>query len=245
MSKFNRDSDLYIWVFAFLMTVGLGGVLASVQGYLAPVQKAQVELEEKKFILSSALGADIVSGFTPDQITSTYNERVESIVVNDKGEVIEGLTAKDVVVGTEYKKPADDRKLPVYKIKKEGSDEVEYYVFPLYGKGLWDVIWGYVALQSDLSTIKGAVYDHAGETPGLGARIASLEIQQRYIGKTIFDKDGTFDPVVMEKGEGNNYDGQPHKVDGMSGATFTAKGLNKMYDTYFGLYLKYIKSQQG
>ena len=248
MSKFNRDSNAYIWIFAFIMTIGLGGVLASVQDSLAPRQQIERELETKKFILSSALGEEYVNSLDRESIVQVYDARVNSLVVDFNGEVKEGMTAKDVNVRAEYKNKKKyspkDRLLPVYTILGDNSDEVEFYIFPIHGKGLWDEIWGYLALNSDLSTVKGTVFDHKGETPGLGARISSSDIQSRYIGKKIFNANDELSPVMMAKGEGNNYDDDPHTVDGMSGATFTAIGLNDMQEDYLNMYLGYINSQK-
>jgi Na+-transporting NADH:ubiquinone oxidoreductase subunit C len=114
---------------------------------------------------------------------------------------------------------------------------------PVYGFGLWNNISGFVSLQADMNTIKGAKFDHVGETPGLGARIASEEIQNRYIGKKLFEGDKLMS-VVMQKGEGIKYD-SPYQVDGMSGATITGKGLNNMLTNYFGLYSKYLKAKKS
>ncbi len=75
------------------------------------------------------------------------------------------------------------------------------YILPVYGNGLWDDIWGYVALEDDLATLRGAVFDHAGETPGLGARITSVDVQERFKGKKIYDELG-------EAGSHNNGKGR-------------------------------------
>jgi Na+-transporting NADH:ubiquinone oxidoreductase subunit C len=45
----------------------------------------------------------------------------------------------------------------------------------------------------------------------------------------------------MMKGEGNDYSDNPHRVDGMSGATLTAKGVNNMLVDYFQAYANYMK----
>jgi Na+-transporting NADH:ubiquinone oxidoreductase subunit C len=77
----------------------------------------------------------------------------------------------------------------------------------------------------------------------LGARISSEEIQDRYKGKSIFDAD-VLASVTMQKGEGNDYSNDPHKVDGMSGATLTAKGVNNMFVDYLTCYKNYLKKNQ-
>jgi Na+-transporting NADH:ubiquinone oxidoreductase subunit C len=136
--------------------------------------------------------------------------------------------------------------LPVYEFKsKENPGKIDNVVLPVYGFGLWNEIWGFVALESDLNTIRGVSFDHKGETPGLGARIASdPEIATRYKSKTIYDG-GNLVSVNMMKGEGNAYDSDPHKVDGMSGATLTGKGVNNMLLDYFESYANYLKKKKA
>ena len=144
----------------------------------------------------------------------------------------------------EYKKPKDVRDLPLHKVYDKGdATKIKAFIFPVYGKGLWDFIWGYVAVESDLKTVGGLVLDHKGETPGLGARITEQEVQNRFIGKEIFNSAGELDAPHFQKGEGNTYDGA-HQVDGLSGATITAKGVNNMLDDYLAMYKSFIKAQK-
>ena len=95
-------------------------------------------------------------------------------------------------------------------------------------------------MEGDLNTIAGASFDHKSETPGLGARIATSEIQNRFIGKKIMDESGALISVSMVKGEGNSGLSE-HQVDGMSGATITGRGLNVMLENYLSYYKLYFK----
>ena len=81
------------------------------------------------------------------------------------------------------------------------------------------------------------------EIAGLGARITEAKVQERYVGKKIFDESGALVTVMMQKGEGKKYDGDAHKVDGMSGATITGNGVNNMLKAYMGNYEAYIKAK--
>ena len=94
-----------------------------------------------------------------------------------------------------------------------------------------------------MKTVKGAVFDHRGETPGLGARIADSEVENRYKGKAIYNTQGELASIAMIKGEGNVEPGSltEHEVDGLSGATITARGVNAMLENYFALYENYIQ----
>lgn len=230
-----RQSNLYILLYAAGLTIVCGGLLALASEGLKDRQQANIELERKSNILSTVLKLD-----KSVDVATVYNRRIRDYVVDYRGNVVEGVDAASVNIEAEYKKNPADRLLPVYEFLDENNPEViQSVIVPVYGFGLWDKIWGYVALQSDLNTIQGVVFQHKGETPGLGARIASEEIQNRYRGKKIFE--GTeLVSVEMMKGEGMDYSDDPHKVDGMSGATLTAKGVNNMLRDYLVSYKNYF-----
>ena len=232
-----RQSNVYIILYAAILTVVCGGVLAWASEGLKDKQQANIALETKKNILSAVI--ELKEG---EDITALYAKKVKAFVVDFQGNVKPGMQPKDVVIAVEYKKPADQRLLPVYEFKSEtDSTKTEYVVVPVYGYGLWNNIWGFVALQADLNTVQGVKFQHAGETPGLGARIESDEdVQNRYKGKTFFDG-GKLISIAMMKGEGNDWSKDKHKVDGMSGATLTGKGVNNMLKDYLACYENYFK----
>lgn len=236
-----QQSNTYIIVFTAIMTLIIGGTLSLANQILKPAQTRSIELDTKTQILQAVM--DIQKG---DDILAIYGERIESMVVDYKGDQIEldekgnPIQADKVNVLRNFKKSSEEREYPVYKYKDE-SGKVSAYIFPVYGNGLWNNIYGYLALESDLNTIKGVSYGHVQETPGLGARIADKEVQERYVGKKIFDEGGNLVSVTMLKGEkGDPSLFGPHEVDGMSGATLTAKGVNVMLETYLNDYKAYI-----
>ena len=119
--------------------------------------------------------------------------------------------------------------------EKDGS---EFYVIPLRGAGLWDAIWGYIALDQDLNTIKGVVFDHKGETPGLGAEITQAWFQERFHDKKIEDASGDFVGVSVLK---SGSQGNDNAVDAISGATITSRGVEDMIKERLAHYLPYFK----
>lgn len=225
-----QQSNVYIIVFSAILTIVLGGLLSLTSVLLGPKQKQQEKLDTQKKILGAVMDLN-----PDDDVVSLYEENVESLVVNAQGDIVEGKVAEKINIGAEFKKPVKDRLLPVFKFIQK--DQVEAYIFPVYGNGLWDNIWGYLALEKDLNTIKGVVFDHKAETPGLGARITESSIQNRYVGKELFNDNGNFVSVTMRKGEvGDPKKFGEHEVDGMSGATLTANGVNDMIANYIGNY---------
>ncbi len=156
------------------------------------------------------------------------------------GNEVSGVEASKVDIRKEYKKPKEERIYPVYKFMEENNPEkVQAYVLPLYGNGLWDNIWGYLAVNAAYTEIVGVSFDHKGETPGLGARITEKEVQDRYKGKKIADEAGQIVSVKMMKAEGNP-NLTEYQVDGMSGATITADGVNAMLENYITYYKNYF-----
>ena len=133
--------------------------------------------------------------------------------------------------------------LPVFKALVDGQSLT---ILPLQGKGLWGPIWGYVSLKGDYNTVLGSVFDHKGETPGLGAEIALPEFQQQFREKKIFDEKQNFVSIKVVKGgvKGSKIP-EIHGVDAISGGTITSNGTSAMIDSCLVLYLPYIKNQMS
>ncbi len=203
-------------------------------------QQKAIDLDTKKQILSA-----VITLKEGDDALGIYNTRIEGIVIDKNGDIVKDAVAADKIdVRKESKVKDNERKYPVF-IYKNKEGQVESYIVPTYGAGLWDAIWGFVALESDLNTIKGVSFGHKGETPGLGQRIDTKEIQNRYIGKKFFDDKGALVSIDMIKGETGTPEANaalgPHKVDGMSGATITGDGVDKMLTNYIDQYTNYFE----
>ncbi|MFC0262222.1 NADH:ubiquinone reductase (Na(+)-transporting) subunit C [Fontibacter flavus] len=243
-----QQSNAYIITFSIILTVVLGLLLSGTSQVLGPIQKKAVELDTKKQILGAVLEASELRAMKPDEILKFYENRISSKVVDFEGNLIEKdadgnpIIAENVNVAKNFKMAPEKRQYPVFIFHAEGNpDAVEAYVVQVYGSGLWDEIWGFLALDTDLNTIAGVTFGHKGETPGLGARITDGAVQNRFQGKQIFDESGAFQSVAMQKGEGKDYSGDIHKVDGLSGATITANGVNAMLSNYLQYYKAYFE----
>ena len=225
------------------MTIVIGGILSIASQVLGPAQKKSIELDTKYQIL----GAVMMIDKKKDDVLSIYNQRIQSFVVDYNGDLIEKdkkgnpIVPEEVNIIKNFKLDKRERELPVFKfMSSKNPDQVEAYILPLYGNGLWNKISGFIALENDLNTIKGVSFGHVQETPGLGARISDSDIQERYKNKTIFDGDELVS-VKMVKGEKRDPSlFGPHEVDGMSGATLTANGVNAMIKDYLDCYKGFI-----
>jgi Na+-transporting NADH:ubiquinone oxidoreductase subunit C len=164
---------------------------------------------------------------------------VERIALDNKGNERTDVNAFDIELKKELKKPVAEQAFPLYVADVEGS---KYYIVPLRGKGLWDAIWGYVALKEDVNTIKGAVFDHKGETPGLGAEITQAWFKESFTDEKIMGASGTFVGVDVFKGYQGGDNKDDNAVDAISGATITGDGVTKMISERLVNYLPYFKN---
>lgn len=225
------NSNKYTIGFSFVMVVIVALLLAFASEGLKPMQNQNIEREKMQNILKS-VGVEV----TRDEAKDAYDKYItEEIVLNDKGEQIEGNAFK-VDVLKEYKS-GGQKNFPIYIYENEGSKK---YIIPLIGKGLWGPIWGYIALDEDKNTVAGASFDHKGETPGLGAEINQGWFQEPFIGKKIFDESGNYQSIKVIKGGAP--DGDMHGVDAISGGTITGNGVTEMLVRTLKTYEPYLKS---
>lgn len=240
-----QRSNSYVIIFVIILTIILGGLLSGANQLLKESQDKSIELDTKKKILGAVM--DISKLETGEEILETYDLRVKSIVVDINGNIItkddrgNDVVAEKVNIQKQYRFKPEERQYPVFMFMNGSNPEqVDSYIFPMWGAGLWDWISGFVAVKDDLRTIAGVAFDHKTETPGLGARITEEQVKDRFKGKYIYDESGELKPVVMVKGEGNA-DLTKYEVDGLSGATMTAKGVNRMIESYLECYEPYIE----
>ena len=217
----DRNSNLYTFIFAIVMVIVVASALAFTATTLKPLQAENVRKEKMQNILST-IGVNVDRNEAGNLFTDYVKQEV---ALNSDGTENTEVDAFGIDLMKETKKPATEQAFPLYIAEKEGK---KYYVVPLWGAGLWKEIWGYVALDEDKNTILGASFDHAGETPGLGAEINQGWYEDQYIGKTILDEDGNFVSVNALKGGADPND--MHAVDAISGGTITSEGVNKMLD---------------
>lgn len=231
----NKQSNAYTIIYITAMVVIVGAALAITSMVLKDKQLENADADKMKQILSSVHVASERS-----TVVDEYHRYITStLVVNSKGETLEGVDAFAVNVAAEAKKPVEERQLPVYicTLPEGGATK---YILPLAGMGLWGPIWGYVALDADGTTVYGAFFDHQGETPGLGAEIAKPEFSGQFDGKQII-KNGEFLPVAVVK-KGQMPQGNEDYVDGISGGTITSKGVGAMLNDCLTPYKAYLET---
>lgn len=234
-----RNSNNYIILFAVIVTVVSAILLASAATLLKPMQDANLLKEKQQNILT-------VVGKTGENDYKNFDQLIEGIVVNEAGELVEGVDpmSLDLAMEKKLKSKNSQYKLnyPLYIYTNEAGEKT--YILQLAGTGLWGPIWGYLALDSDGNTVKQVVFDHKGETPGLGAEINTEGFESKFSNKKIFNEAGEFTSVKVAKGVFDANDPlQP--VDAISGGTITSNGVSQMLAEDIQFYLAYIQKQKN
>ena len=227
MAKFNVNSNAYIIIYSVVMVVVVAVLLAVTSLSLQGRQSENI-LNEKKQQIVKALGED--------PATSAYADVVaEAAMLEKNGNKIEGKNDADIFNALgDLTASFEAGEFPIFKAANG------CVVIPVYGAGLWGPVWGYIALEPDMNTVKGIVMDHSGETPGLGAEITTANVQNSFKGKTIFEG-ADFVSVSMRKGGATNN----HEVDAISGGTKTCDGVNAMIKTGLEGYLPFINANKS
>ncbi len=117
----------------------------------------------------------------------------------------------------------------VYLVKE--NDQVSKVILPVHGNGLWSMMYAFVAVETDGNTVAGITYYEQGETPGLGGEIENPTWRAQFEGKQLFDEN--FMPALKVV-KGGAQQGDVHGVDGLSGATLTANGVQGTFDFWLG-----------
>lgn len=236
----NKESNSYIFMYSTILVVVAAAVLAVAAVGLRPFQKKNQEIEKMQQLLTAVgIENDVKNA---EELYKKYF--VQELTVNKKGEVLstyENETLKgevrlfNVELSKELAK-GEEAMLPIFICNQEGKT---VYVVPVHGKGLYDAIWGNVAIEEDLNTVRGVLFDHKGETPGLGAEITNPAFPAQFKGKKIFENDEV--KLAVVKGQKTEEEKQ-YQADAVTGATNTSNGVSNMLKDCLSNYIEYFKT---
>jgi len=117
-------------------------------------------------------------------------------------------------------------------ILRDELENIEKLILPIRGYGLWGTLYGFIAIESDFNTVSGIEFYEHKETPGLGAEVDNPKWKTSWKGKKIYNNN----QVALEVIKGRVEDGDSmsmYKVDGLSGATITSRGVSNMVAYWF------------
>ena len=132
---------------------------------------------------------------------------------------------------------------------RDGAGRLDLVVLPVEGLGLWGTLYGFVALEGDLRTVRGLTFYEHKETPGLGGEVDNPRWKALWPGRLAFD-DELGPAIGVVKGPAGSVDEAPYAVDGLSGATITSRGVTNLLRFWlgpagFGPYLARLRGEGG
>lgn len=249
----KRDTVTGTLLVALVLCVACSVVVASAAVLLRPMQEANKKLDQRRNVLIAA-GIDVTE-LSDEQIKEMFNDesQIQRELINlDTGKPVDAEATGIDPSTYEPKKAAKSPQLSepvqtdgptpgvsrrekyafVFKIMEDGK--VGKYVLPVYGKGLWSTLYGYLALEGDLRTVGGITfYDHK-ETPGLGGEVDNPGWKALWPGKEVYDESWNVDFQVIKGSVDPNSANAEHQIDGLSGATITSRGVSNLVQYWVG-----------
>lgn len=213
---------------------------------LRPLQKENKAEDVQKNILMAA------GIFDPETPVARQFERVEPRIVDLRtGEYVEDGSVDPATfdqrkaaqaAATSVNLSADDdiagiRRRSNYAfvyLIRDGEGNPETYVFPVHGYGLWSTMYGMLALKPDLETIEGLIFYDQKETPGLGGEVTNPRWEELWNGKIAFDDSGNPRIEVIKGHVPEDDPNKMFKVDGLTGATITSRGVTNLLQFWLG-----------
>lgn len=241
----KTDKNGYTILFAIGMVIVVGSILAFTASALKPNIDENKRLEKQQnilYVMGVHENDDANANFIPtDKVAQEFSKYIKKQIVIQDGKETENEEAYLIDIKKEKalaKNPSHHRKLPLFIGEKDGET---FYIVPIRGKGLWDAIWAYVAMDKNM-VVQGAFFDHKGETAGLGANIKQRFFMDDFIGEHLM-KNGKFKGIKVAKGNADplNKDKTDNEVDAIAGATITGDGVSAMLKSDLKLYVPYFQ----
>ena len=243
----KTDSNLYTILFAIGMVVVVGSLLAGVASVLRPKIDENKRIEKQQNILYT-MGVHenddtSVAFVADDKVGEEFSKYItKQLVITNGTNVKEDNQAYLIDIKKEQQNAKDgkERQLPLFVGEKDGKT---FYIAPIRGKGLWDAVWAYVAMDENM-VVQGAYFDHKGETAGLGANIKERYFMDDFTGEHLMNASGSFAGIAISKSNGDplNEDKTDNEVDAIAGATITGDGVAAMIKSELKLYVPYFKT---
>lgn len=257
-----RHSTGYTFLFAGVVCVVCAVLVSSSAVSLSTLQQTNAKLDKQKNVLYAAGLADPSDALSADEVVRRFeNVRAMAIRVKD-GEAAPEIDPELFNARKAAVKPDTGRRAPpnasaikrmarhqvIYHVVDEAG-EVSMIVLPIEGYGLWGTLYGFLALDADTKTVRGLTYYEHKETPGLGGEVDNPAWKALWPGRMAFDDKGELALTVI-KGQAGSPGDDPYRVDGLSGATITSRGVTNMLrfwlgDGGFGPYLKKFRASRS
>ena len=246
MSALQRDSVGYTVGFAAVVCLVCAIPIAGAAVLLRPTQAENQRVDRLSKVLGVAGLLSSTDKLTRSEILERFKANVTPRVVELKsGAYVDSVDANGYDQRAASRDPERSDRAPendarVLRVPRRGivyelrrGDTVTSLIIPIQGYGLWSTMYGYIALKADASTISGITFYEHGETPGLGGEIENPRWQARWKGRVVFDSSGKV-TVRVVKGATGPASTDPYRIEGISGATITSRGVSNTVHFWLG-----------
>ncbi|MBL8340454.1 MAG: Na(+)-translocating NADH-quinone reductase subunit C [Rubrivivax sp.] len=268
----RKDSVRYTVLFATAVCVVCALMVAVAAVVLQPTQEAKARQYMQKNVLLAAGLVEPGRDVSAAEVKKLFDERIEPRLVDfARGELLaaEKMNAADYDQRRARNDPAQSRAAPpnragvarlpnlglVYLVRARpgagGGAEAgtEQVVLAIEGLAMWGTVYGFLALAPDGNTVQGLAFYEQKETPGLGGEIGNPKWQALWRGRRAFDEQWQPKLAVI-KGQAGPAERDPHRVDGLSGATITSNSITRLVQFWlseagYGRWLKKLREQPG
>ena len=236
----------YTLLFATLVCVVCAVVVSGSAVQLKDLQDANILLDKQSNVLEAA-GLREPGVVLPAEEVAELFAGIDSKVIDLRtGEVLEDVdtetfdqrrmamnpTTSEVAPANSAKVQRVPHQALIYEV--QGADgEVEKIILPIEGKGLWSTLRGFIALDTDLQTVRGITFYEHKETPGLGGEVDNPKWKASWPNRKVFGPDGT-PKIALIKGRAASPEEAPFDIDGLSGATITSRGVTYLVQFWLG-----------
>jgi Na+-transporting NADH:ubiquinone oxidoreductase subunit C len=256
------DDTRYTVLFATAVSVVCALLVATAAVGLRDRQEVNAQLYKQKNVLLAASLVKPGQTVATRDVLALFDQRIKvgAIELKSGRLVPEGqFDAKSYDQRKARNDPAQSRaiapndakvtRLPTYATVYQvtaADGSIDQLVLPIEGMGMWGTMYGLLAIDRDGSTVRGLTFYEQKETPGLGGEIANPKWQALWVGRKAYDANWTPQLAVI-KGRAGPPATDPHRVDGMSGATITSNGVSHVVRFWLSPegYAPYLKSLQS
>jgi Na+-transporting NADH:ubiquinone oxidoreductase subunit C len=262
-----RDSVGRTFLVAAVLCIVCSVLVSSATVLLRPWQTENKELDRKRNILEAAGLYDRQD--PPEQpADEIFEARVTPVLINlETGKPVEEGTIdpanydqREAARNPQLSEPVNPpQALPgisrrekyafVYKVSDEEGN-LSQVVFPVYGKGLWSTLYGFIAVKADGTTVNGITFYEHAETPGLGGEVDNPAWKSQWPGKKIYNDQWEMAIEVVKGQASSQTPDALYEIDGLSGATITTRGVSNLVrywlgENGFGPFLENLRGNQA
>ncbi len=257
-----QHSASYNLRFAAVISVVCAVFVSGAAVSLKDRQEINVALDKQRNVLIAAGLAKDGEKLSRQEIEERFAPIQQVVIDLETGEELSGIDPmtfdyRKEAMDLETSRPAPDNPSRVQRLAHNimvyqllgGDGAIQTLILPIEGYGLWGTLYGFLALDADLNTIRGITFYEHKETPGLGGEVDNPIWKARWDGRLAFD--GEHNPrITVIKGPAGPPAEDPFRVDGLSGATITSRGVTNMIhfwlaDNGFGPYLQRLRQSEG